>query len=831
MVRLFRSVKGQAGLFLLCSLFLSLGILRLNDLSLYTPDSSRYVIFGNSLAHGKGFVDDSQPVPQRFSINPPLYPLLLAPIEFFFPMSLIAVKIWTLIFGLTALVLFYRWILLSFGRTTAILSTVMLALNPLMLIYSSEALSEAPFIMLLVALFLYLEKYFVSSDHRRKVIIIFLTVISLLPLLREVGVAAVVAAAIFFFFRKRIKFGIAALLGAGICLGLWYLRNAILIEATEGVVSSNPNLTLLEFIPTAETNFISEAITRIWVNIQQYFDMIGGIVLIPLNVMPQVDLSGQHLSYYQMIESTLNEVGFFVKLATILTIFIGMYHDFKQSGTALFRCLFFTSYVLIIFAFPVHDLRYIFPLLPLIIFYLISTIRLLVQKSNFLSRILRGRIIVTACFLMIVPNLASIHQILFANISYLHSSTDDPQQRFDLPSYYQTPWRLVEKWIAKNLPENISLACPLKEAALFSGGRKVLLIDRTFSVPSFDINLRDNKIDYLLTPVNWGDLTQIEIFMKESKRFWFEPLIQISHLYLFRVHSQFKELGKRIDLAIDSDSLSLSSQILKGRSLLLNERYEEAHEIFQRALLHYPYQPDLLYQLIITSAMMGDSGKAVKHYQQLFNLPQSLGYILPAREQLHTMQVLRLAKNISSPENRTVQTFGAALTYWKQGYYRRACRLVNDLFEADTPYFTGLLWSFHFNYSLGDTSRARKYLTKLDQLDSTNTVVRVFHNVVALNESLKVAKNSIEQSNIHLALGNQYKKIELYEEAIDAGERALRENSSNIEAMLFLAEVFRKTSIPLMAKEYYNEILIHVPDHSIARTKLDSLSQQSNQNE
>ena len=52
----FAFVAKHSAALLLCALFFFAGLMRLNDLSLYT-DSDRYVIWGTSLAHGNGFVD------------------------------------------------------------------------------------------------------------------------------------------------------------------------------------------------------------------------------------------------------------------------------------------------------------------------------------------------------------------------------------------------------------------------------------------------------------------------------------------------------------------------------------------------------------------------------------------------------------------------------------------------------------------------------------------------------------------------------------------------------------------------------------------------------
>ena len=102
-----KGVSRWYGISAILVVFLVCGLLRLNDLSLYTPDSIRYVIWGNSLSHGNGFADDTEPDVQRFVEHAPLYPVLIAPVEFFFPRSLVAVKVVTICWGTAGLLLCY----------------------------------------------------------------------------------------------------------------------------------------------------------------------------------------------------------------------------------------------------------------------------------------------------------------------------------------------------------------------------------------------------------------------------------------------------------------------------------------------------------------------------------------------------------------------------------------------------------------------------------------------------------------------------------------------------------------------------------------------------
>ena len=140
-------------------LFFLLGILRLNDLSLYT-DSTRYLAWGNSIAHGNGFVDDTQPVPEYYVVNAPLYSAVLAPVLAIFPMSLAAAKVWTLLWGVLSIILFYFLMRRMTSVPTALLAAVFFAFNPLTLTLCTEVLSEAPFLCCTLFSFTSAGKYF-----------------------------------------------------------------------------------------------------------------------------------------------------------------------------------------------------------------------------------------------------------------------------------------------------------------------------------------------------------------------------------------------------------------------------------------------------------------------------------------------------------------------------------------------------------------------------------------------------------------------------------------------------------------------------------------------
>ena len=145
-------------LWLLVAAFIAIGILSLNDTMLYTPDCPRYLIWAKSLAAFEGFKDTSNPDPTQYVVHAPFYPLLLAPLAWFFSNIIVPAKFVTLLFGAALIVLFYYWASKWAGRRAALVGVFFLALNPLTLLFSTHVLSDIPFTVFIILFFLVAEK-------------------------------------------------------------------------------------------------------------------------------------------------------------------------------------------------------------------------------------------------------------------------------------------------------------------------------------------------------------------------------------------------------------------------------------------------------------------------------------------------------------------------------------------------------------------------------------------------------------------------------------------------------------------------------------------------
>ena len=819
--------KNHAGLVFICLVFLACGILRLNDLSLYTPDSTRYVIWGNSLAQGQGFLDATQPDPDRYVIHAPFYAVLLAPVEFLFPMSLIAVKAWTLLWGVLAIVLVYVWLFRLLGKTASLAGALLFALNPLVLVYSSEALSEAPFIALGLWMFILFEKAVSTEQPNRTNMVYLLIAGAVVALVREVGVAMVLAVAVgFIVCRRRARAAGILAFTFGI-LALWYVRNHMAAAAQVGSQEGNISLIVRHFVTPADVSLMREFILRMWLNFKEYSDQVGGMLFYPLFASRQARMYADPSSLYRTLVLVLENGKIVVVLVSTFLMLSGMYADMRTSKTGIVRLCSVVLYLGVVLVYPVHDIRFLVPLLPLMIFYVIRGAQWHADNQLKMESFLRHQRLVVIALILMLPNCASVYEIVRTNVLYVKSPVrfyESFGKTPTCPSVFTQPWTLLGRWIRTNIPEGPTIATPAKEIAIVVGDRKVMELNPGLPLPLFERLLRDHCVDYVLAPVRWENIKTYEFLMNESKRFWFEPVYSVSNLFLFKVHSRFKEPSTASRSAMDlADTTTVGGLVSQGRADVMNGRYDEAVRLLTKGMLRAPEQTELVYQLVLASAQKGDVGNCVKYYQRLFTMPQVGFYLATAQFQTEAAEFLQRAESQTITIRRSLAMVDIAIKYWNFGYYQRACSVINAALDSDSTYFVGLLWGFDYSFQLGDSTRAFHYLGQLERIDPKNAVVLAFGRIRSAYDSLGSPLPAKEKSRQHLSIAEQYRIIELDEEALDEAEKAQGEDPTNTAALAFIAKTFEQRFLFRSAGRMYRQIIVFEPGNASVLAKIDSL--------
>jgi tetratricopeptide (TPR) repeat protein len=772
-------------LFIIIAGFFILGLLRLNDLSIYT-DSTRYVIWGNSFAHGYGFTDNTQPEPESYVVNAPLFSVVLSPVFLAFPFSVLAAKVLTLLLGCAAVALLYYWSRTRLGNAGALAASFLFAFNPLTVVLATEVLSETAFLCLIFLALLLIDRS-EESELSAPQKILFLVLISALPLLREIGFAFVAACILPLLLRKRFKESAAAAAAAIVPFLLWTRYNTSLMPATSQ--SANIRYTFDHFVTSPGASMMEELSRRFVINASHHCIDLGGMIAF---TCPGMLLSHPGASVSAILSSLPATAYCIVPLFTSL-LFLGLYSNFRGSKQGKFLPIFLGLYLCIIFAYPVLDIRFLFPLFPFTLFYCIAGFRFLVRRFQAYAPHLRAAGI-AGIFLIFLPNAVCLTEILKANIRYCRNPTEDTRPS----SFFSTPWSFAKEWIDKNVPEGSVVATPYKEIAVFAPRCKFLEVNRGVPLPMFESLIRSNGASFLLTSTLFGEVPEYFVPITESRRFRFQFLTGIGSLRIYAIRSAFLEpacIGCAdtpfsAGPAVPDTAVTLFKC---ERSFLRSGNYPEALNILSDLESRFPGRPALLYQQFIVHSLKPDEPAAAADFQHLYSISANT-YLSTARVLLQAAQSIHNAQSMSDAAARGGELFKAGKTYWDLGYGPQAYNTLRDAVRADSLCFMGLIWAWHIGNQLQMQERD-EYLQRLDRIDAANPVVRTFHSLKNLQDSLARANDADVRGDILCRISALYENIELTMEAGDAAESAVGASPKNTRFRDYLCTFYRRHNI------------------------------------
>jgi tetratricopeptide (TPR) repeat protein/4-amino-4-deoxy-L-arabinose transferase-like glycosyltransferase len=804
--------------------YIVLGTLRLNDLSLYT-DSTRYVIWGTSFAHAKGFIDDTQPEPERYVVNAPFFSILLSPALLAFPYSLLAGKIWTLFLGVLFILAFYSLLRRFFDKTISIIGIVPIVFNPLLLLLSTEVLSETSFLGAVALCFLLLERLETGDPGKRRDLIALIIITSLLVLLREVAIALVGAIVLYFLVRKQYRRAVLVILGSAVCFGAWLYRNLVLVGAPPASQATNVNFIFEHFLTAPQASLVQEFVLRVTTNFSGYVFQLIGLIFYPLPDMLIVEPTGLFLAYYK----AMNVVKFVIPVIFLPLLFVGIWRDLKDRKSGFARLAFVVSYLLIILVYPVHDIRFLLPVFPIQIFYVAAALRWIGDRR--LQEDVRLRRILLICLggAVVLPNLLCMYEIEKTNLRYIRNPLafyDHLRQAGLGRNMFTKPWRILGDTIQRHTPEGSTIAGSLKEVCIFIGDRKLLELNNAVPVTTFEQYLRTYAADYVMATSSSDNVLSYEFQMGESRRYWFEPLSRVAGMRLFKVHSTLLTpreqwlATKRVEI----DTSSGYGLLRLARLELVRGRYESAILLLQRAQVQAPAQVMIPYQLLVAYAMSGRLEDASKELQTLYGYGQSTTYIPVASKHLDVAFAQRQAELSETPSERSTMLLNNARFYWSLGYYAQAYSTIRSSLAVDSTFFLGLLWGWDYAMQRGDTLQARSYLRQLRAIDRTNAVVQQFTLIEQTEDSLRRSSNPKRRCAFHLTIARSYKTVDLPDEAIDEAQRALLEDPRNADAWLFQAQLFEEKKMPFAARSAYQHVLELDPGNLEAKSKVSTES-------
>jgi len=321
-------------------------------------DNAHYILLSEALAaplQGEtftGYVEEIAPGPPAAHTKyPPGYPLLLAPVSAFLGRNFLAYKLISLLMTTASVVLFAIFVQRWYGTWVWIPLSVAFAVNPLVVDYSHWILSEAPF--LFATLF---GIYAVDKDHREggrmgRWFWFALAAGLWCFYIRQIGALFLAGVSLSYLVRKEWrKFFAHGAIGAGLTLP-WLIRARLL----QGEVSS----------------YLGEFMSRNIYNPEAGQIDLGGLVARLLDnavtysteELPRA-LAGPSSGWASTFP--IQVVAAFVTLVALMGL---VRNGSTDKGSALALYFLLTMVAILLFVESVSDVRYLVPLVPLILVY------------------------------------------------------------------------------------------------------------------------------------------------------------------------------------------------------------------------------------------------------------------------------------------------------------------------------------------------------------------------------------------------------------------------------------------------------------------------------
>lgn len=792
---------------------------------LYTPDSARYLAWANSLAHFEGFKDATSPEPVRYVFHAPLYPILLAPSAFLVPFSIPAAKVTTLLIGALLLFCFHRWTSQRAGAILAAVAAVLLAFNPLTLLYSTQVLSDVPFAVCLVLFFMLAEPILSSDEENRLQEVLFIMVILAGIFLREVGLTMMFAAVSVFVLRKQYRRALTILLSsAGIYL-IWYLRNDLLIAGIEQPPMTNSRLFFTHLYTSANVSLVQEFAERCSVNGAIYRNLIGKLVFFPdfiPGVQPSVVQSNP------LVHFVLRMIPILQYPAIVLTLLAsawGLLVLRKNSRIAALMVIFLLFYFALILLYPINDIRFLFPALIIILFCsavgLKHAINLLVARSiSPKPFVFAGGIILA---ILAFPNFGWTVNFVQNNWLYARSTAEYVDRvRADrgYPERFAKPIELAGAWIAGHSSADAAIVCRRKEIFFSSGGRKVVDPSNSLSPDSFDQLLRDYGVRFVVTDVAENGLREDEQALCQSAQFELNTAFRVGNIEVVSVEQKGRVRTGEPQIPVPSTADTLRWMFRKGIEYLHTTTAQRAESLFHALRQRIGGFLPIVFFTGVSKEFEGDLIEAGKYFQIFRSLPQGGRYVQLAAIHLDIIARLEAANTSTDPQEAAALLHSAALWCWELGFRQQSIDLLQRSIHADTAFAPSFDVSSLYLLRMGDTVAAKQYLARSARLNASNVLSRSLSTILRQADSLRFERNQDVRDKRYQTIVDSYAAAGLRGWAIDELLVWLGEHPDNLRALHTIAGMYESQRQYAVMRTYLLRILAINPSDAVAAKKL-----------
>ncbi len=792
-------------IYIVALFFAGAGWYSMSDYLFYTPDSARYVIWSNSLASGDGFSDYTSPEPKKYVIHAPLYSVVMAPAAFFFENNIIAIKAGTVILAVILLFVFHGYMLSRSGRWAALFAAAVLAFHPLTLVYSTQPLSEILFALSFIALLAVLDKW-VSTGYVRNRLLAGV-VISLLAciLSREIGMILLLAVVLYVAMQKQYEKAAIIFMSVIIVYSLWLFRNELLIAGQEQPELRNMTLIVSHILTSHEQSLFLEFYTRMMVNGEFYIQQLHSLIFYSQftpsgayesSIMPVVDRTSVYIVAAQQAVSII-----FPLLAAFPLVLLaaGIIKERTNKHFLFIYIFFLPLYLCLLMIYPVYDIRFLYPLLLMLI---------LLAGIGFGELLLRKNSYITAA--LIICSLAALIPNVLWGLSYIEEGntyhSDQLEYFNELKKHPEKltslnkPFGKAAEWITSRNDSSEVIISRWKELGLYLQNKKIFLMESFTPIASFEQTIRDYGVRYIVTTKNDYDWHEYEFQMNLSRRYSFVLVHSVADFDIYEVKNVTKENPKRVDT--HQAYQFLFYHLGRGNYDTLMTFFRSNEEIVNA-------NPSLRFYRGVTRECAGDLDTALIEFEELYRLPQGISMSQQIGFHKNVIDKRKAALRSLNAQERSALTFNVALNYWELDLRQSAFDFLERTLVIDSMYMPAYSLKIYFSLVNQDTASAKTTFTYAAKQFPSEPVIFVFSELFSRFDSLTKAGTYKRTAELYRRAANDYQLLGLSESSLEGLWYAHMLDRSNIVYSIALASLFEKKSKyypALKILEYTNSV-------------------------
>jgi tetratricopeptide (TPR) repeat protein len=360
----------------------------------------------------------------------------------------------------------------------------------------------------------------------------------------------------------------------------------------------------------------------------------------------------------------------------------------------------------------------------------------------------RGRLLVGAAAIAVVPNLLWCYAFVRDNMSYRQSPEQFYERVADMspfPDLMTKPMSRVGEWISARQTGPVVVLTQWKELTFWLPDGKLVEVNPLTPQDEFDRFVRDYDVRYVVSAIGLAGIPEFFFQMHMSLQYGFRSEYRIANLEVFSVHS-FEGRGIKRNPAKVSARWERETMMRErfglGVSLLHDGRSDSAAAILGVLADSTKGGSTILLALAIAHEFAGDFPRAKWLLAQLQVMKQSGAFLGHATYHKEIIRILEQAAAEQRIGPKAELLYIASTKYWSLGFHNQSLLLLDRALEVSPDFAPSLVFGTYYSLELERWKDASKYYRSLVASSPDHPLIDPLGRVLAYQDSIQKSRRA-----------------------------------------------------------------------------------------